>query len=146
MKYIAYGSNMNQEQMAHRCAGAQLIGTGSLYGYQLEFNRHATIAPTNNPLAAVPVAVWEISAEQEHQLDRYEGFPIYYRKLDCRVDMEDGKALEGMAYQMNSFTYNPPSQRYFEGIRDAYEALGLRSEIRQTLQPALRRSIRCCTG
>lgn len=33
-----------------------------------------------------------------------------------------------------------------ELCRDAYEALGLRSEIRQTLQPALRRSIRCCTG
>ena len=146
MKYIAYGSNMNQEQMAHRCPGAQLIGIGSLHGYQLEFNRHATIVPTNHPSAAVPVAVWEISPEHEHQLDRYEGFPIYYRKLDCRVEMADGKALEGMAYQMNSFKYNPPSQRYFEGIRDAYEALGLRSEIRRTLQPALRRSIRSCTG
>jgi len=30
MKYIAYGSNMVQEQMAFRCSGAKLIGTGWL--------------------------------------------------------------------------------------------------------------------
>ena len=29
MKYIAYGSNMVAEQMAHRCPGAKLIGTAS---------------------------------------------------------------------------------------------------------------------
>ena len=28
MKYIAYGSNMVQEQMAFRCPDARLIGTG----------------------------------------------------------------------------------------------------------------------
>ena len=58
MKYIAYGSNMNLEQMAIRCPGAKLIGTGLLHGYRLEFNRHATIVPTNKPDDAVPVAVW----------------------------------------------------------------------------------------
>lgn len=30
MKYIAYGSNMIEEQMAHRCPNARLIGTGFL--------------------------------------------------------------------------------------------------------------------
>ena len=28
MKYIAYGSNMSQEQMAFRCPEARLVGTG----------------------------------------------------------------------------------------------------------------------
>ena len=28
MKYIAYGSNMMQEQMAYRCPDAVLVGTG----------------------------------------------------------------------------------------------------------------------
>ena len=30
MKYIAYGSNMVQEQMAFRCPNARLLGTGWL--------------------------------------------------------------------------------------------------------------------
>ena len=37
MKYIAYGSNMVQEQMAVRCPDAKLIGTGYISGARLEF-------------------------------------------------------------------------------------------------------------
>ena len=142
MKYVAYGSNMNLEQMAIRCPGAKLIGTGLLRGYQLEFNRHATIVPTNNPDAAVPVAVWEITAQHEDRLDSYEGFPRYYRKLSCMVDLAEGEQIQGMVYQMCTFDYFPPNEAYFAGIRDAYESLGLRSEIKQFLQPALMRSYR----
>ena len=142
MKYVAYGSNMNLEQMAVRCPGARLIGTGLLHGYRLEFNRHATIVPTNDPGVAVPVAVWEITAQHEDRLDSYEGFPRYYRKLSCTVDLAEGEQIKGMVYQMCSFDYFPPNETYFAGIRDAYESLGLRSEIKQVLQPALMRSYR----
>ena len=142
MKYVAYGSNMNLEQMAVRCPGARLVGTGLLRGYQLEFNRHATIVPTNGPGVAVPVAVWEITAQHEDRLDSYEGYPRYYRKLNCTVDLAEGEQIQGMVYQMCTFDYFPPNEAYFAGIRDAYESLGLRSEIKQFLQPALMRSYR----
>ena len=46
MKYIAYGSNMSGEQMAVRCPGAKLVGTGILEGAQLEFYLHATVEKT----------------------------------------------------------------------------------------------------
>ena len=36
MKYIAYGSNMVKAQMAFRCPGAKLIGTGYLPNHRLE--------------------------------------------------------------------------------------------------------------
>ena len=42
MKYIAYGSNMVEEQMARRCPNAQLIGTGYLPNHRMEFYLHAT--------------------------------------------------------------------------------------------------------
>ncbi len=142
MKYVAYGSNMNLEQMAVRCPGARLVGTGLLRGYQLEFNRHATIVPTNDPGVAVPVAVWEITAQHEDRLDSYEGYPRYYRKLNCTVDLAEGEQIQGMVYQMCTFDYFPPNEAYFAGIRDAYESLGLRSEIKRVLQPALMRSYR----
>lgn len=142
MYYIAYGSNMNQEQMELRCPGAQLIGTGLLNGYQLEFNRHATIVESSNPFSAVPVAVWEITLEHEQRLDQYEAFPLYYCKLTCQVDMLESEPIEGMVYQMNRFEHNPPGETYYQGIRDAYESLGFRSEVEQILQPALMRSYR----
>lgn len=146
MKYVAYGSNMSLEQMRYRCPGAQLIGTGLLNGYQLEFNRHATIVETSSAAAAAPVAVWEITADHEYMLDRYEGYPHYYRKITCTVDMKTGERIQGMTYQMCEFEFFPPEISYFEGIRDAYEALGLRLEIKRMLRPALMRSCRLAEG
>ena len=59
MKYIAYGSNMVQEQMAVRCPDARLIGTGYISGARLEFYLHATVEKTGDMRNRVPVAVWE---------------------------------------------------------------------------------------
>ena len=73
MKYIAYGSNMVEEQMAVRCPEAKLIGTGYITGARLEFYLHATLERTGKKRNRVPVAVWEISQSDEISLDRYEG-------------------------------------------------------------------------
>ncbi len=140
MKYIAYGSNMSRQQMAYRCPGARLIGTGRIYGAQLEFYTHANIKCTENDGQYVPVAVWEISPTNEKQLDCYEGFPDYYNKVVWLVNMDDGHLLVGMIYLMERFRPYPPSRQYYQGIRDAYIDLGLGSEIKKVLQPALMRS------
>ena len=34
--YIAYGSNINLEQMAYRCPNSKVIGKEMLKGYELE--------------------------------------------------------------------------------------------------------------
>ena len=140
MKYIAYGSNMSQEQMAFRCPNARLIGTGYLPNHQLEFYLHATVERKREASPGVPVAVWEIDAEDEKRLDRYEGFPTYYIKHQATVHMDDGSRIKGMLYLMNTFHGNLPAQSYYNGIRDAYEALGLGSEINRVLMRALVRA------
>ena len=140
MKYIAYGSNMVAEQMAHRCPGARLIGTGYLPNHRLEFYLHATVERTRAHGAKVPVAVWEISEEDERSLDRYEGFPTYYTKRRRRVVMSDGTEIRGMVYIMNMIRPQPPTPTYYNGIHNAYVKLGLHSEIERVLEPALQRS------
>ena len=40
--YVAYGSNLNLEQMARRCPTAKVVGIGVLKDYQLTFRRVAT--------------------------------------------------------------------------------------------------------
>ena len=64
--YIAYGSNLNVQQMRWRCPGARIIGTsqncrttgscskGSKTGSYL------TVEPETG--CTVPVAVWEVTA------------------------------------------------------------------------------------
>ncbi len=75
--YIAYGSNINLDQMAYRCPTAERVTTGFVENYELEFRRVATIIPKQDN--KVPVLVWELKPEDEKSLDRYEGFPNMYR-------------------------------------------------------------------
>ena len=35
--YVAYGSNLNKEQMRYRCPTAKFVGTGIIEGYELQF-------------------------------------------------------------------------------------------------------------
>ena len=142
MKYIAYGSNMVEEQMAFRCPNARLLGTGWLPNHRLEFYLHATVERSRARGARVPVAVWEIDAEDEQNLDYYEGFPKYYTKHKRRVRMDDGSQIEGMVYIMNMIRPQPPTASYYNGIHDAYIKLGIGSEIKRVLEPALNRSLK----
>ena len=141
MVYIAYGSNMVEDQMAFRCPEARLIGTGYISGARLEFFLHATVEKTNDRRNRVPVAVWEINDRDEKSLDKYEGFPHYYVKETWTVHMDDGSEIEGMIYIMNMIRQSPPMNSHYQGIAEAYRRLGLRSQIKTVLQPALERSL-----
>ena len=141
MLYIAYGSNMVREQMDYRCPDAKLIGTGYIAGARLEFYLHATVEKTGDMRNRVPVAVWEISAADEKRLDRYEGYPSYYVKEEWPVHMYDGSEIRGMIYIMKLIRNAPPQRAYYQGISDAYRALGLSRQVRTVLVPALERSL-----
>lgn len=142
MKYIAYGSNMVQSQMARRCPNAKLIGTGYLPNHRLEFYLHATVERSRAKGPGVPIAVWEIDKIDEQSLDYYEGYPTYYTKRKAKVRMNDGSEIEGMVYIMNLIRPQPPACRYYNAIADAYTDLGIGSEIARVLEPALQRSKR----
>jgi hypothetical protein len=131
-KYIAYGSNLNTEQMAYRCPNAKLVGISEMQGYELLFrgdkNRaYATIEPRIGK--SVPVAIWEINTIDESHLDMYEGYPkVYYKKQMCF--MLNGQWVDGMAYIMPSyFEMNHPSSQYLSVIRKGYQDCGMDPKI-----------------
>lgn len=96
--YIAYGSNINLEQMAYRCPHSKVVGTSEIKDYELEFRGVATIVP--NKGARVPVLIWELDERDLPTLNKYEGYPSFYRQEKMTFEM-DGKTYEGMAYLMN---------------------------------------------
>jgi len=104
--YIAYGSNINLEQMAYRCPHSKVVGTSEIKDYELEFRGVATIVP--NKGARVPVLIWELDERDLPTLNKYEGYPSFYRQEKMTFEM-DGKTYEGMAYLMNRGTISPPS-------------------------------------
>ena len=60
--YIAYGSNINPEQMAYRCPNSKAGGTSVIKDHELEFRSYATIVPKKG--ASVPVVIWELEGSQ----------------------------------------------------------------------------------
>lgn len=128
--YVAYGSNLHLDQMRHRCPDAKVYGSGVIKNYSLTFwgnwsrNGVATVLPGAD--TDVPVAVWEISARDEKNLDVYEGWPHLYRKEDIEVVMDDGSVVTGMVYIMNKNRMRPcfPSDTYFNTIATGYKSFG----------------------
>lgn len=117
MIYIAYGSNMNIEQMKYRCPKAVAIGKGILKNYKLVFRGVADIVKSTGD--EVPIAVWKITEECEKALDRYEGFPYLYRKEIVTVEIE-GRKEKGIVYVMNRNTIAPPNSYYYNVIKKGY--------------------------
>lgn len=84
MYYLAYGSNLSVEQMAHRCPGALPVGTVQLPDTRLVFRgSHSGFYLSIDSVegCTTPCVVWRISRENELSLDRYEGYPNFYDKI-----------------------------------------------------------------
>lgn len=132
--YIAYGSNMNEEQMAFRCPDAGVVGTGIVEGYRLLFKggkdrAYATIEPEND--CRIPVLVWEISEADESRLDRYEGFPRFYYKKEIPV-LVNGMRKKAMVYIIDAKNpLNKPSCEYYQILASAYLQYGFDDRILQ---------------
>ena len=133
-KYLAYGSNLNLAQMERRCPGSKIIGTGVLKDYRLAFhgspgNAHATVIPCKG--RTVPVLIWEVNADDERRLDRYEGYPHYYFKRTLEAVMDDTKrTVKAMAYIMDTnMDVNYPSYAYIGTIAQGYEDCSFDVEI-----------------
>lgn len=133
--YLAYGSNLNKEQMKHRCPDAVPIGKTRLNGYRLVFRRgFLTVEP--DPCYSVPVGLWAISDQDEKNLDRYEGFPRFYFKqifpikLTGYRDMEAFRAgkkeveetiADAICYIMaDGYSIQMPSDQYYATVRQGY--------------------------
>ena len=126
--YIAYGSNLNIEQMMQRCPTAKVVGAATLHNRKLLFrgghgNAVATVEPCRG--GSVPVLIWEIAPADEAALDRYEGWPYLYRKETIKVKLE-GETVTGMIYVMNAKgrPQDVPGCYYYSVILEGYKSAG----------------------
>lgn len=136
--YIAYGSNLNIPQMRMRCPGARIIGTSEIKDYQLLFKgsktgSYLTIEPKEG--SSVPVAAWEVTAEDEAALDRYEGFPAFYYKKEMELPIKGIRS--GKVRIRNTFVYimhedrplGLPSNYYLATCLQGYRSFGFDKKV-----------------
>lgn len=145
--YLAYGSNLNVRQMRYRCPGAKIIGTAAIRNYELLFKgsrsgSYLTIEKKRG--GKVPVAVWEVSTQNELALDRYEGFPTFYYKKEMEINV---KLFDDTIEKRAAFVYimhenrplGMPSEIYMDTCREGYEEFGFDEKF---LIAAMERSAR----
>lgn len=143
--YIAYGSNMDTEQMEFRCPTAELLGKSEMDGWQLLFKgsysgAYATVERAEG--YKVPVLVWAITPADEERLDRYEGFPHFYYKKTVTV-LLNGKPRRAMVYVMHeNRPFGEPSYRYYTCIEDAYTRFGFdRAILEKALEDTISQEV-----
>lgn len=112
--YLAYGSNLNMEQMKYRCPGAVPLGTAELEGYRLLFKGSKTGSYLTIEKAdgfTVPVGVWAVTEADEKRLDCYEGYPHFYYKTE--MDISYRGLLNKKSRRVNAFVYIMQEERPF---------------------------------
>jgi len=107
--YLAYGSNLHPRRLEARIGSAPLLGTVSLPGWSLRFDKRGGDGSAKANLHAAPIpgetayaAAYEIGRDQLRVLDEYEGCGGGYETFAMTVSLR-GRAV-------SAFTYLTPSQ------------------------------------
>ena len=147
--YIAYGSNLNLGQMSYRCPGSKVVATSVIEGYELLFKGSKTgsyLTIEKRSGSHVPVAVWEVTPQDEARLDRYEGCPAFYYKAEMTLPVE---YFSGRRGRLRCFVYimheerkiGVPDMYYFNACMAGYRSFGFDGKV---LEAALDKSMEVC--
>ena len=113
--YYAYGSNMDEEQMARRCPGARMVGICTLENtrFVLDSKGVGSIVPRFG--SHVSGVIWCVTKRDIKSLDRFEGVASgCYRKEYIQVTVNDEK-YDALVYISNRDLTNVG---YYEGYMD----------------------------
>lgn len=128
--YAAYGSNMDPAQMSQRAPHSPTAGTGWLAGWRLtfggeEFGPEGALATVVEERGShVFVVLYDVTAEDERNLDRWEGGELgLHKKLRLRVQTLEGSVLAWL-YVLDAYEGGLPAARYLGLLADAAEAAG----------------------
>lgn len=101
--HFAFASNMNRPQMQSRAGEIHEERPGRLENYELVFNKRvrsetagANISPA--PGKAVLGVLYKINESSLRNLDRFEGAPEHYRRIEVQVLDGNGQLVAAQAF------------------------------------------------
>jgi len=122
--HFAYGSNMNRAQMLSRAGKILEEHNASLPNFEVRFNKKvrggtagANIQPS--PGNTVHGVLYKIEEGAMRSLDRYEGVPDHYRRIEVQVTPEGGPPVPAQIYIASKVEKGlRPSPSYLQSMLD----------------------------
>lgn len=132
MEFFAYGSSMVKKRMKSLCPKAKPKYQAVLPNYKLIFTgwsrefKSSTATVCQARGERVLGAVWEISEIDLKKLDRYQGYPAAYDRMNVLVIKDDGSAEKVITYiKRNKTDTAQPSPEYLSVIKQGYKNWGI---------------------
>jgi cation transport regulator ChaC len=147
--YFAYASNMNRAQMRSRAGQLLEDRLARLENYELVFNKkargggaHANIRPA--PGKAVEGVLYKINEAAFRMLDRAEGAPEHYRRIEVEVRDASGQPFAAQVYIASKVEKGSlrPAAHYLKTILDGAAEHNLSADYIEKIQLAALHSLR----
>jgi cation transport regulator ChaC len=122
--HFAYGSNMNRAQMLSRAGKILEEHNATLPNYEVRFNkkvRGGTAGANVQPASGKTVhgVLYKIEESAMRSVDRYEGVPEHYRRIEVQVTPEGGQPVAAQIYIASRIEKGlRPSTNYLQAILD----------------------------
>ncbi|OZM75054.1 gamma-glutamylcyclotransferase [Amycolatopsis antarctica] len=131
---------MEPAQMMERAPHSPTAGSGWLEGWRLTFGGEdigwegALATIVEDPSARVFVVLYDVTNQDEGQLDRWEGGELgMHNKIRLRVQTMEGSTLAWL-YVLDGYEGGLPSARYLGVLADAAEAAGAPADYVEALR------------
>ncbi len=133
--YFAYGSNMDESQMAHRCPTAQLVGKARLSGYKFIINDRGVASIIRSADNFVDGILWSVFPVDEESLDHYEGIAsnFYFKTEITAENNQTGEQSTAMVYIASDDSLGQPYPGYLEKIIKAADRFKFDSNYKMEL-------------
>jgi cation transport regulator ChaC len=140
--YFAYGSNMKRSQLESRAGAVHETRLASLPGYELAFNRKARggVATANIRPAAGKLlrgVLYRINESAFRSLDRFEGAPQHYRRIQVDATDASGAKIPAQVYIATRVEKGlKPAAHYLQAILDGAREHGLPADYIESIRAA----------
>jgi cation transport regulator ChaC len=140
--YFAYASNMNRAQMLSRAGEILEERPGRLENYELLFNKkvrggtaNANIRPAQGK--AVEGVLYKVNESAFRSLDRAEGAPEHYRRIEVNVLDAGGESIAAQAFIASKVEKGlHPAEHYLKTILEGAAEHNLTAEYLELIKAA----------
>lgn len=132
VKYFAYGSNMSPARMASRECNVFAARKAYLHNFDIAFNKRSkSLFNTGfanlkqSPGSVVEGILYETDDNSLAKLDRFEGYPHHYQRVQMMVVTEKGEEIAEVYVAKSEWITEGlrPSKEYLAHLLDAKDVL-----------------------